>query len=648
MGDEIEENSQTFHLIQKNILELTELEREEKLENLYEEWIYLHPRTIDFVHLKKAITNFGLEVGTMTEGGLEKAYNRKLAEIMCLHLIFMKNELPENKNEQDEFEDREEIRTIKMKFNKILKSVLDAKHAIKNYLFLENTMAEEKFVLTDSDLELYRFVPMDYSDMKPYQKLLIYLLQQLSHHKYKRYQGDCYKQYTTQEGNDSHYWKKAMTIKQFINNVCKKEINPTMWKYLTSAKDNLKAAEQYLVDYIGIEFEELNRDRHVFSFRDGIFIIKNMDEEENYYTEWIPYGTKHIGESVIACKYYDEPFNHSQDDWFKIVCDNCPNFKGIMDYQEWSEEVQKWLCIMIGRNLFDIGELDEWQVMAYLLGQAGTGKSTIITKIVKNLYESCDVGVLSNNIEKKFGLGALEDKIMFVGPEIKGNLSMEQSEFQSIISGEDVQVATKHKTAKSIIWKVPGIFGGNEVPCYTDNSGSISRRLIVFKFDKKVKKGDTRLGKKLLKELKYILQGCSKGYLYAINTYGEKDIWSCVPEYFRKTKESMAENTNALTNFLKSEKIRFGEGLYVREKIFIQRFNEHCISNNLGVNKWCEDYYLGPFQMVDVTVERSAKYRYPNVEGGRKFSGTFFMGLDVVDESEAEFDSQDPEHGLLD
>lgn len=252
------------------------------------------------------------------------------------------------------------------------------------------------------------------------------------------------------------------------------------------------------------------------------------------------------------------------------------------------------------------------------------------------------MGVLSNNVERKFGLSALYNKLMFVGPEIKGNLSMEQSEFQSLISGEDIQVAEKHKTARSVIWKVPGMLAGNEVPSYTDNAGSISRRLLVFKFDRKVQKGDTKLGKKLKKELPYIIQASNRGYQSAVNEYGESDIWNIVPEYFKKTKEAMAENTNALTNFLKSDKVKLGKDLYVRERMFVQAFNDHCHANNLGNHKWSNDYYLGPFETFGLTIEKSRKRRYPNVPGGKFFHGSFIFGCDILSDLDNN-DNQDAE-----
>ena len=56
---------------------------------------------------------------------------------------------------------------------------------------------------------------------------------------------------------------------------------------------------------------------------------------------------------------------------------------------------------------------------------------------------------LSNNVERKFGLSAIMDGFMFIAPEIKGDLALEQAEFQSIVSGEDVSIAVKHEKAQS-------------------------------------------------------------------------------------------------------------------------------------------------------------------------------------------------------
>ena len=64
---------------------------------------------------------------------------------------------------------------------------------------------------------------------------------------------------------------------------------------------------------------------------------------------------------------------------------------------------------------------------------------------MKKFYESEDVRTLSNNVERKFGLSSIYDGFMFIAPEVKGDLCLEQAEFQSLVSGEDISIACKHK-----------------------------------------------------------------------------------------------------------------------------------------------------------------------------------------------------------
>jgi len=65
-----------------------------------------------------------------------------------------------------------------------------------------------------------------------------------------------------------------------------------------------------------------------------------------------------------------------------------------------------------------------------------------------------------------------------------------------MVSGEAVQVARKNLTATSKDpWDVPGLLAGNQVPGWVDNAGSITRRIVLFDFRKKVVVGDMMLGK---------------------------------------------------------------------------------------------------------------------------------------------------------
>lgn len=892
----------------KQAIEVSSQEqRNDILNDLYSKWIITPGVDYNmFDYLKIAIENFDLSPDDLQIGTFERSKKIVMYKVNYLHLHFMKMDVDDDT--RNEFEE---------KFTKIFKAIIDADNAIQSSLYLSSSMTQEDIGKEKKTTkhDLFRFAEMDYDSLTPYQSLLLYLLEQLHRKDFRRYvvngKGMCYQKITNSEGYNTHAWKESMSILDFVYDVTRKDFNTTMWINLTAAKDNASSSANYLTNYLGGEFEDLVRDRHVFSFNNGIYISKIRESDTDVWgDQWVPFTSgKKIGSSIVSCKLFDTTFEDCShyDNWFDIIKKHCPNFVQIMNYQQWSEDMQKWMCIFIGRMLYDLGELDNWQILPYLLGQAASGKcmkgdtpiflsngkktiasnikvgdtlmgddsaprkvltinrgrakmyrikqkygddyivngshilslkadrkciinkgkydtddivdisvddylslrnskksclfgykvpilfpkqdvnidtyivglllkednepipeqykincreyqlkllagilendtetingntistittneilaedilfiarclgftafymfvddsyhctitgniciipfvtpptipiqqthrehslctnieiieleeddyygfqidgnqrfilgdhtvthnSTILENIVKLLYEDVDVGILSNNMEKKFGLSALIGKKIFVGLEIKGNLSLEQAEFQSMISGESVQVNTKFKQAHSERFKVPGMVAGNEVPQYTDNSGSITRRIAVFPFNYKVstQKGDSKLGYKIQKEIAYIIQACNKGYLDAIDRYGSSGIWEILPESFKEAKELMAEDTNSLTNFLHSEHVIIGKDLYVKETLFVETFNIHCKENHLPTSKWTSQYYSGPFSDMAITIAKNMRRRYPNKPGERSHTGTFILGVDIKEKVSVDID----------
>jgi phage/plasmid-associated DNA primase len=278
--------------------------------------------------------------------------------------------------------------------------------------------------------------------------------------------------------------------------------------------------------------------------------------------------------------------------------------------------------------------MDSWQCIPFLKGIARSGKSTLITKIFKRFYDSEDVRTLSNNIEKKFGLWSIHDGLMFISPEVKGDLSLEQAEFQSMVSGEDVSIARKNQKALSMQWNVPGILAGNEVPNWRDNSGSVQRRVVTVNFSKQVANADPHLDEKLDGEIPAILCKCVKAYIEYASMYSDQDIWNVLPKYFKEVQKQIGVVTNTLLHFLESEKIEYAQDKCVPQKLFVHVFNQHCQENNLPKSKFNPDVYAGPFSSREIEVRsESIQYR------GRAYGiQPVIYGLDIVQEiSNVEF-----------
>ncbi|AET43574.1 hypothetical protein MPWG_00085 [Micromonas pusilla virus PL1] len=469
----------------------------------------------------------------------------------------------------------------------------------------------------------------------PFQKCLLYTLDQTYKSGYRRYKGFCCEEIKTIEGFRTRAWNPKFTIEDFVHSLSQKDDDFNNWKNFTSRGSVFRDVIENVSKCVDHQFPQIEKRRHVWSFRNGVFVGKQYIAEDVYDCRFYPYKSKEfmcLDPTIVACKYFDQQFDDFPDieRWQDIPT---PYFDSVLRYQKFEEEVCNWAYVMGGRLCFDVNDMDSWQVIPFFKGIARSGKSTLITKVFKKFYESEDVGTLSNNIEKKFGLSAIKDSFMFIAPEVKGDLALEQAEFQSIVSGEDVSIAVKNKTAMSFEWKVPGVLGGNEVPNWKDNSGSVLRRILPWNFSKQVQDADPQLDKKLDKELPIILYKCIRAYHDYSKKFNDKDIWNVVPDYFKKIQKQVAMVASTLTNFLESTNVNFGADLFVPQKMFIVVFNQHCQANNLGKPKFNQDFYAGPFSSREIEVrEEVVTYK------GRTYpKQPIIYGLDVISEDAVEF-----------
>ena len=496
----------------------------------------------------------------------------------------------------------------------------------------------------DVDLSLFRCKTLDTtddSDESPYQKLLLYLLNKTYTQKMKRYKGQCCKQIQTSEGHLTRAWKPVMEIKEFVYFYTQKEDKYDMWRNLTSKGSIVRDTVVHLSMCRDIQFPEIQKNRTVWSFQNGIFVGKEWcPKTEKYICMFYPYTSdacSTLDPTIVSCKYFDQVFPEDEirdaGAWYSIPT---PVLQSIMDYQRLSEDVCRWLYVFIGRLCFDVNDRDGWQVIPFFKGIARSGKSTIITKVCKKFYDSEDVRTLSNNIEKKFGLWSIHDGFMFISPEVKGDLALEQAEFQSSVSGEDVSIARKNEKALSMTWNVPGILAGNEVPNYRDNSGSVLRRLVTWNFGRQVMDADPHLDQKLDVEIPLILYKCVQAYLNYSELYSKQDIWNVLPQYFKGVQAQVACITNPLQHFLASDKLLFGPGKSIPQKLFVQIYNQHCQENVLGRCRFNEDIYAGPFSSREIEVRtESIVYR------GKAYANQkILFGLDAVEEHYIDQDAE--------
>ena len=528
----------------------------------------------------------------------------------------------------------------KVRWERLLEKLYYSERLLRtHYLLIQMNQSHYNYSLNEDTSTLFKFVPINYDKNTSFQNLLLYLLEEVKEYDYAKYNETLYKKIKTKTGYHTYAWEPHMKIKNYIMDKCRRSVGKfEQWKNLTAGSNNLKQAIEYLTDCPDDELLKLEKDRHIFSFRNGIFLTKinkGTDIQPIWDTLFVPYGTKseYLTSKTVASKYFNLDFNDfpdiSKDSWFDIM-KLCPNFKKILDYQEFPEEVQLWICIFMGKCGYDIGELDNWQIIMYLLGAGNAGKSTILTKILQKWYEEDDVGIIPNNIEKQYGLKPHINKFLVLAPEMQGDCKLEQTEWQLMCEGGKNSFAEKYKNAESVYWKVPMMMAGNQLIKYKNISGQVSRRTAVTHFIKKVIDVDQNLDKKLEKELPNIMKMCITGYQWAVNRYGDAGIWKILPMYFHENKDEMDQTTNILEHFIKSDNVILSKDKYIPEREFKKLFNEHCRENNLVKEQWSFDFYSTTFMNNNIVIKKNTRRKYPP-KIGDYFAGTFFIGIDIKD-----------------
>jgi hypothetical protein len=93
---------------------------------------------------------------------------------------------------------------------------------------------------------------------------------------YRRYKGQCCVQI-----RNTRAWRIVKEIKDFVYDVTQKEDEPEMWKNLTSRGNLVSDVVKHLTNCKDFQFPEIKKDRHVWSFQNGLLIGKDWDGAKN-------------------------------------------------------------------------------------------------------------------------------------------------------------------------------------------------------------------------------------------------------------------------------------------------------------------------------------------------------------------------------
>ena len=516
---------------------------------------------------------------------------------------------------------------IEFRCNKIQESIFHSKNSM--FSFMRASNCNGAYPTPKTPETLFWYSPLDKSSMTGGQALIIYMLGKMRDGPFRKMEGYVYKQ-VFMNGYPTHAWKELCEVKDMVWRQCPKETSWEMWKTCNSG-GNFESCVKYLSDCNDVEFPDLKIKRRVWSFNDGIYDAS--DDSFKLYTE-------EISSELVSCKIIEKDFIPVFYKGVPVASPKLtlgelktPLFNSIFEPQGWDEDMLFWIKVFIGRLFYEVGEMDSWQVIPFLKGVAGTGKSTII-KIVQMMYNPRDVGVISNNIQKQFGLSTIFEKTVFVIPEVKSDFAMDQADFQSMVTGEELSMAVKFGNPLTGQWTTPGIMAGNEAAGWEDKSGSISRRIVVFDFPNKVPLD--KLNPNLIDEIKdtelpTIIRACSLAYQIALDKYSCGDIWAVMPSRVCEEKKRLQFSTNPLYAFVNSDSLIIDPDEYTLENIFITKLKAFALLKfPMSTITFTQDFYASIFNDMGLSIKTDTlpwpRTNYSNIQ-----TQSYVFGCKTVD-----------------
>ena len=513
------------------------------------------------------------------------------------------------------------------RFNKFQERLFHSQSCLIS--FMRSCNSNGAFPVPKTPDVVFWYSKFETDGMKEGQTLLIYLLGRLHEMRLRRSEGYVYQQ-VFMGNRPTHAWEEKCDIPTIIRSFCDKETHNIFWRASTLG-GNFDAAVKYLTNCQDMEFPDLNIKRRVWSFNDGIY-----DASDDTFVTY----EESIDEHLVSCKIIKKNFlpvyyKGNPRVSPKLTYDDLhtPMFDSIFGPQEWDTTMIKWMFVFIGRLFYEVNEMDSWQVIPFMKGVAGTGKSTVI-KVVQLMYNMRDIGVISNNIEKKFGLATIFNKTLFVVPELKGDFAMDQADFQSMVTGEELSLAQKNKMPLTGQWTVPGIMAGNESAGWEDKSGSISRRIVVFDFPNKVpldKLNPNLINEIRDKEIPTIIRKASLAYRDALVRFRGGDIWSVLPPRICEEKKRLQYSTNPLYAFISSDNLVLDSDEYTLESMFIAKLKAFAsLKFPSSVITFTPDFYSYIFSDFGLSIERSTR-PWPRTSSTNIQTQSYLLGCRICD-----------------
>ena len=358
-------------------------------------------------------------------------------------------------------------------------------------------------------------------------------------------------------------------------------------------------------------FAPVTRDRNCFSFDTGVLDVQNMTFSVHMGSGGVSVAPP--ADNASVAKYHPHPFDAR---WMRDTTDPLtdiptPAIDSILETQGIVGLHRQQVYGLMGRLLFNIREHDSWGLHVFFLGRAGTGKS-VLAKIMMAIYETEDVAIFSDNVEKTFGFGKLEGRFVAVCSEVTKKFQMNQALFQNWATRDPVSLAVKREAPKDIEVEAPLFLAGNDAPRnYTDNGGdSVTRRMATVHFDTAVDVKDGGLEARCLAEIPAFIAKIARIYRTMAEADGQRDFWSFCCKEFTRDQEHLKSLLSPAMKFLHDdEMVTYGPDMSVNIRALNTAFRAYCRENNFdkvaGVTPLTEFLGLPDFRRRGVAITKT-------------------------------------------
>ena len=378
-------------------------------------------------------------------------------------------------------------------------------------------------------------------------------------------------------------YAKLCDFKRFVNDALKRD------EVFHSNPNRFDEAMRYLNNFEVDEMPDFQRDRNIISFKNGVVMLSTAEFIPNY-----EIVDDHPLVNVVSRHHIPLDYTGSEA---------TPLLDSILDVQ-FDPDVADVLCGLLGRLLFPIRGMDNMQIMPYLEGLAGTGKSTVL-EIAQLMFRKDAIGILPRDREIVFGLQKLVNMEVVVGMDMQEHLSrsIPQEHMQSMVTGDGMNVANKGGDALFDHWTVPLAMASNHMPDYDNSKGNVSRRLATFRFTREVTAQNMSLVATVEgTELPAVVARCLRAYhRLRERATAAGGFWNCAPQKLREWQGDLGAATDKLQEYLAMDERERG--------LRIERV-EGAMTHVIDLKKHFVEKMKLPWKAPDPAALRALGYRF--------------------------------------